>query len=175
MEQKFKRGNVVKLYGRDELHIILGSYVDMFGGTISIDKGNESYWTYEKYIELVEEGSEQLIIDAKKKEAEIEARNKDLLWILTNWKDIRMFPPTATILYLFERIGAKSQFLVNGEYFTLTCEWQASMSLFDYIVNSPTEKQFMEVLHKDLSSEKLEKIFELFREVKQIQGSISQN
>lgn len=170
MNQKFKRGNKVKvLFGHpiwsggkvsdmvpEEVGtecIIIGSYADQYGGNdrdsytvIFCDTGLETSWKQESQLEFVEEGGEHLIEQAKLKRDEIKQRNTDLKWIISNWKEKKGGFSSDTILFLFDKIGYKSAFFKNGEFYTLSSEWTNLYPIFDTIFTVPE----IVMLHTDI-------------------------
>lgn len=157
-EQKFKRGNLVKYtrkenvaYGFDGIALLMkekitihkviieGSYADLYGGdniedysVIFLDTGNSLAWVEEEELELLEEGGEYLLEQAKENRELILKRNTDLKLIKANFNNnLKDGLSSNTVLYLFNKIGFDSSFNRNGEYFILWESWNDRQSIFE--------------------------------------------
>lgn len=183
-EQKFKRGNLVKILtgriswslkeGNQEVEpeligrkaIIEGSYADLCGGNdtesysiIFLDTGGSLAWKDESELELLDEGGEHLLEEAKRNSDELEAKHKRPDYIKKNISNLN----STSILYLFGLLGFKTSFFKNGEFFILFAEWQQSMPIFIHIMNSKSIKEakkiFTEKGNQDFNVERVWQFF----------------
>lgn len=173
-EQKFKRGNLVKLLkghviyrmnpnGKDEeieldkdtgrLAIIEGSYADLYWGenrkdysVIFLDTGSSVSWKHESELEFIEEGGEHLFKQAKENREKILKRNTDLKWIKNNINNnYKDGLSSDTVLYLFDKIGFDSSFNRNGEYFILWGNWEERQGIFESLFKGNKEDMETEI------------------------------
>lgn len=156
-EQKFKRGNLVILKN-DEYNgkeaIIQYSYKDKYGGNnindysvVFKEDGNSLAWLNTSELELIDEGGEYLLDEAKEKRKEISKRNKDLKYILSILEEGTL--NSESVLYLFDLIGFRSKFIENGEFMYLYNDWSSLVKLFVHIKNSNTLEEAESVLTDD--------------------------
>lgn len=133
MKQKFKRGDVVHIaadlgqsmshFTNDKNAVILGSYADQFGGSntksytvIFLDTGGECSWYHENQLTFIEHSGEELITKVKKEREKREVIEKDLNWIVSNWKKIRIEGvPGASMCRLMFLIGIINPWGNHGE------------------------------------------------------------
>ena len=189
IDQKFQRGNRVKiLFGHKvytnngviDMHpeyvgreaVIIGSYADQYGGSerskytiIYCDNGNEMSWVEESQMELIHIGGEHMIDEAKEMADILLKLHTDIKSITRSWKDKGMNVSTDTILFLFDKIGFKSNFLSNGEYYSLFSDWQKMYNFFDFLFNAKTEEEERDRLTDNAPAQALERIIALFNEI----------
>lgn len=164
-EQKFHRGNVVKIIidnplssendfkgdpdGKNvgRLAVIKGSYADQFGGDsrdnytiIFKDDGNMMSWWYDWQLELVSEGGEHEIEECEKIRDEYVSRCSDVNYIkevfLNNGP---LAVNTTSILTLFREVKVPSSFNRTGEFFMLFHEWLRIYPMFEAIFKGDYE------------------------------------
>ncbi len=130
--QKYHKGDhvrVAKDLGRSMSHftsdcdaIVIGSYVDQFGGnrtdasyTIHIKGKGETSWYYEHQLELIEKGRIDLL-DRWEEERlkEIETKS-DLDWIFSNGDDVLKNPHGSSVQALATCFGMKNLWGSHGE------------------------------------------------------------
>jgi hypothetical protein len=162
MEQKFKRGNRVKILvgsimwsskngktttvdmspedvGRTAL--IDYSYAEKYGGNntdsysiILEDNGSSLAWKRTNEMELIDEGGEHLFEQAKQKRDKISKQNTDFDYIVTKIDEGNV--SSETILFLFNKFGFKTSFYRNGEFYVLFDDWSNLQPIFKYIKNA---------------------------------------
>lgn len=190
MEQKFKRGNKVKvLFGHPiwsnkegttdmcpeevgQEALIVGSYADQYGGSnhkdytiMFCETGSETSWKSENQLELIDEGGEHLFAEAKANREKISKANTDLKQIKENWVEKQGKLSSETILFLFDKIGHKSAFLRNGELYALFADWSELYPLFDVIMTAKNEQDVTRILNDKCPDDFRNKIVGLFNEV----------
>ena len=200
MEQKFKRGNLVKvLIGHQiwqnedgnvkfkdispesvgKTAIVEYSYHEKYGhGSVNdysimwTDTGYTVAWKTDRELELVDDGGEHLFAECLKKKEELLKNDTDFAHIVKTWEEKKGELSSTSILFLFEKIGHKSSFLTNGEYFVLQSEWSVFYSLYDSIITDKHHKKINNVL--DMANCPIEfkkTIMDLFKEVQLIKAS----
>jgi hypothetical protein len=196
MEQKFKRGNLVKvLQGQmiwsntkgwedlspqnvGRLAIIRYSYAEKYSGKSSADKnqysivwldnGSSEAWKSDDQLELVEEGGEHLFAEAEAKRIEISKANTDLKEILKTWNDKQGKLSSETILFLFDKVGLKSSFSTNGEFYCLFSDWHDAYPLFNALFTED-KTESISLLNNEVIPEIYRIRFtELFNEIKKL-------
>jgi hypothetical protein len=193
MDQKFKRGNLVKiLIGRQgwtsngdgweiqdsrpqdigKLAVIEYSYAEKYGGSktndysiIFMDNGRSMAWKHEHELELVDIGGEHLIQQAKAKGDEIKKRNTNLKYIKDHWNEIVERTSSDTILYLFDKLGIQTSFYRNGEYFILFNTWYQALPLYDLIFRQESKENVLSVLTEQASKEFRDNVSNFYDEV----------
>lgn len=195
MEQKFKRGNKVKvLFGHPiwsnkegtsdmcpeevgQEALIVGSYADQYGGSnrkdytiMFCETGSETSWKSESQLELIDEGGEHLFAEAKAKREMISKNNTDLNQIVKTWTEKEGKLSSETILFLFDKIGYKSSFLRNGEFYALFNSWANLYPLFDVIMTAKIEQEVTGILKEECPADFRNKIVEFFNEVQSIKS-----
>lgn len=201
MEQKFKRGNLVKVLvghliwqskdgevkwidiapndvGRKA--IIEYSYSEKYGdgkpaknnsySIVWADTGSSMAWKYDNELELLEDGGEHLFTEAKAKREAAKKRNTDLKQIIETWDEKKGNLSSETILFLFDKIGYKSSFLVNGEFYALFADWEVLYPLFDLIMIAKIEQEVDGLIGKECPGNNRSKIIEFFNEVQAIKN-----
>jgi len=189
MEQKYKRGNKVKvLFGHpvwgngkavtdmcpDEVGkeaIIVGSYADQYGGDnisdytiMFLETGNRVSWKDEKQLEFIDEGGEHLFEQAKINRDRISEQNKDINFILSKL-DIGELSGES-IMMLFDLIGYDSAFKRNGEFYVLHAEWSRLHPVFVHIKKSKTLDEAKSIFTDvGLDRYNVEKVFDAFHVV----------
>jgi hypothetical protein len=155
--QKYERGNLVTvLCEGNEKAVIEGSYGDLYGtkGTggrysvIFIENGNSLAWVDERDMVLIDQGGEYLFQLARENKDKVIKKYTDLEYIKENWSKENV--NSITIRCLFEKIGFRSSFERNGEFFVLFSDWAELYPLFDTIVTKPEFKEVELVLNKDI-------------------------
>jgi len=185
--QTFNRGNLVRIakdlgqsmshFENDKEVIIVGSYADQYGGSdrtsytvMFPDNGNTSSWYNEHQLTLVDIGGEHLITEAKKRREEVSKQNKDLNLIIKNWEKNEWKLSSETILFLFDKIGYKTSFLRNGEYFILFADWHDVYPFVDLVVKSKTLEEATNFIDNKTPSEIIDKVTSFWNDVKTIQA-----
>ena len=200
MEQKFKRGNKVKILfgspmwtienGKTTISdsqpedigkevLIIGSYNDLYGGggmskykVMYCDTGNTSAWKHENNLEFIEEGGEHLIDQAKAKAEEKFKFDTDLTQLVSIWVEKQGRLSSDTILFLFDKIGFRSVFLLNGEYYSLINDWSYFYPLFNAIFTYETKEAILICLKEPFDLIIKENIIKLFDEVQLIKNQL---
>ena len=195
MEQKFKRGNLVKVLvghqiwsnkegGKDispedvgRTAIIEGSYADLYGGNnrdsysiIWTDTGGSLAWKSNNELELINEGGEHLFAEAKSNRELLSKSNTDLNQIVKNWGEKGGKLSSETILFLFDKIGYNCSFLRNGEYYALFNSWANLYPLFDLIMTAKIEQDVTGILKEECPTDFRNKVVEFFNEVQSIKS-----
>lgn len=200
MTQKFKRGNLVKILvghqiwecRKEEVKtfdispedvgrtaIIKGAYNDLYGGgntddysIIWMDTGNEEAWKHERELELVDEGGEHLFIVAETNKKVLSDANTNLTLIVKNWEVNKGKISSETVLFLFDKIGHKTSFLQNGEYFVLFNEWTNIFPLIDVIMVVKDVSDVIFLLKEGCPDKIKNKIIDFFNEVQLIKKDL---
>lgn len=195
MEQKFKRGNLVKVLVGHQIWsnkegvkdispedvgrtaIIEGSYADLYGGNrrdsysiIWTDTGGSLAWKSNSELELINEGGEHLFTEAKANREALSKANTDIKQIVENWVAKEGKLSYETILFLFDKIGYKSSFLRNGEFYALLADWGDLYPLFDVIMNAKIEQDVTGILKEECPADFRNKVVEFFNEVQSIKS-----
>ena len=181
-EQKFKRGNLVKVLVGHQIWsnkegvtdispkdvgrfaIIDFSYAERYGGNnvdsysiIWCDTGESLAWKYTHELELIDEGGEYLFEQAKQNREKISKQNTDINYILSKLDEGAL--SSESILFLFEKLGFESSFNHNGEFFCLFNDWEKLRPAFVHIKNSKTLEEaksfFTETWLKKFNVEKV--------------------
>jgi hypothetical protein len=198
MEQKFKRGNLVKVLvghqiwssekgetktidispddvGRTAL--IEYSYNDKYGGgnvndysIMWTDTGSTVAWKSTNELQLIEEGGEHLFAECLAKREAISKANTDIKQIVENWVAKEGKLSSETILFLFDKIGYKSSFLRNGEFYVLFADWADLYPLFDVVMTAKIEQDVTGILKEECPADFRNKIVEFFNEVQSIKS-----
>lgn len=195
MEQKFKRGNLVKVLvghqiwsnkegvkdispediGRTAL--IEYSYNDKYGGgnvndysIMWTDTGSTVAWKSTNELELIDEGGEHLFAECLAKREAISKANTDLKLIKETWVEKQGKLSSETILFLFDKIGYKSSFLRNGEFYVLFADWGDLYPLFDVIMTAKIEQDVTGILKEECPADFKNKVVEFFNEVQSIKS-----
>ena len=134
--QRFKRGDVVHIvkdlgpsmahFENDRDAIIIGSYRDLYGGEDNIndwtvmfcDTGCEVSWYHTSQLTFLRHGGEAEIEKVKLARDLRVTTERDINWILANWRSIREHPPGATMGKLMELVGITNPWGRNGEGIT---------------------------------------------------------
>lgn len=197
MEQKFKRGNLVKVLVGHQIWsnkegvkdiapenvgrkaIIEYSYAEKYGGGQSsktnsysivwADTGSSESWKDDHELELIEEGGEYLFAEAKANREKISKVNTDLKQIKETWVEKQGKLSSETILFLFDKIGYKSSFFRNGEFYALFADWSELYPLFDVIMTAKIEQDVTGILNEKCPDDFRNKIVGLFNEVQSIE------
>ena len=173
-KQKFQRGNLVKVLSRKgDLAIIEGSYADLYWGDnrndysiIFLDSGGSLAWVDEKNMELVDIGGEYLFKQALDNKDKIIKNYTDMSYIYNNWKsDNPNSFSSATILYLLNRLGFKSSFDRNGEFFALYSDWAELFPLYDALMTKKNFEDIESIFVNDIPSDLKRKIKSLHEEI----------
>lgn len=195
MEQKFKRGNLVKvLVGHQiwsnkegvkdispddvgKIALIEYSYNDKYGGgnvndysIMWTDTGSTVAWKSTNELELIEEGGEHLFAECLAKREAISKASTDIKQIVENWVAKEGKLSSETILFLFDKIGYKSSFLRNGEFYALFADWSNLYPLFDVIMTVKIEQDVTGILKEECPTDFRNKIVEFFNEVQSIKS-----
>lgn len=195
MEQKFKRGNLVKVLvghqiwsskeGTKDISpddvgktaLIEYSYNDKYGGgnvndysIMWTDTGSTVAWKSTNELELIEEGGEHLFAECLAKREAISKANTDIKQIVENWVAKEGKLSSETILFLFDKIGYKSSFLRNGEFYALFADWGDLYPLFDVIMTAKIEQDVTGILKEECPADFRNKIVEFFNEVQSLSG-----
>lgn len=190
MEQKFKRGNLVKvLVGQQvwasterlkdissdyvgKTAVIEYSYAEKYGGdntnSYSImftDTGSTLAWKNDNELEFIDEGGEHLFADCLAKKEVISKANTNLKQIIENWELKKGELSYETVLFLFEKIGFKSSFLTNGEFYALTLDWLKAYPLFNLIMTAKNEQDVISILKENIHDDLKNKILYFFNEI----------
>lgn len=193
MEQKFKRGNLVKVLVGHEVWsnkggisdvrpedvereaIIEYSYNDKYGGgnindysIIWRDTGSSMAWKGANELELIDEGGDHLLAEAKATRERLLKANTDLAQIKSAWNEKQGKQNSDTILFLFNKIGFESSFLSNGEFYALFADWSEALPLFDLIFNAKTEEEILSKLNPKFLDKYKDKIVSLFKEIQSL-------
>lgn len=193
MEQKFKRGNLVKVLvghqiwsskeGTKDISpddigktaLIQYSYNDKYGGgnvndysIMWTDTGSTVAWKRTNELELIEEGGEHLFAECLAKREAISKANTDINQIVKNWLVKEGKLSAETILFLFDKIGYKSSFSRNGEFYALFEDWGNLYPLFDVIMTAKIEQDVTGILKEECPADFRNKIVEFFNEVQSI-------
>lgn len=198
MEQKFKRGNLVKvlvghqIWSREKgetktidispddvgkTALIEYSYNDKYGGgnvndysIMWTDTGSTVAWKSTNELELIDEGGEHLFAECLAKREAISKSNTDINQIVENWMAKEGKLSSETILFLFDKIGYKSSFLRNGEFYALFADWGDLYPLFDMIMTAKIEQDVTGILKEECPADFRNKIVEFFNEVQSIKS-----
>ncbi len=151
-EQKFKRGDVVHIaadlgqcmshFTADKDVVIMGSYADQFGGentknytVLFCEDGNECSWYKEYQLIFLRHGGEELITKIKKDREVKERVERDLGWIVDNWKEIReKGVPGASLNTLMSLIGITNPWGNHGEGIDLYNHQSYTMKCLDPVL-----------------------------------------
>lgn len=195
MEQKFKRGNLVKVLVGHQIWInkegvkdispddvgrtalIEYSYNDKYGGgnindysIMWTDTGSTVAWKSTNELELIDEGGEHLFAECLAKREAISKANTDIKHIVKTWEEKEGKLSSETILFLFDKIGYKSSFLRNGEFYALFADWGDLYLLFDVIMTAKIEQDVTGILKEETPVDFRNKIVEFFNEVQSIKS-----
>ena len=195
MEQKFKRGNLVKVLvghqiwsnkeGTKDISLddvgktalIEYSYNDKYGGgnvndysIMWTDTGSTVAWKSTNELELIDEGGEHLFDECLAKREAISKANTDIKQIVENWVAKKGKLSSETILFLFDKIGYKSSFLRNGEFYALFADWGDLYPLFDVIMTAKIEQDVTGILKEECPADFRNKTVEFFNEVQSIKS-----
>lgn len=193
MEQKFKRGNLVRVLVGHQIFsttegvvdilpnevgrtaIIEHSYNDKFGGgnvddysIVFTDTGNTLAWKSTNELELIDEGGEHLFALAEANRERNSKVNADLKQIKETWVEKQGILSSETILFLFDKIGHKSAFLRNGEFYALYADWSQLYVLFDVIMTAKNEQDVTGLLAETCPDDLRNKVVGLFNEVQSL-------
>ena len=193
MEQKFKRGNLVKVLVGHQIWsnkegvkdispddvgktaLIQYSYNDKYGGgnvndycIMWTDTGSTVAWKSTNELELIDEGGEHLFAECLAKREAISKANTDIKQIVENWVAKEGKLSSETILFLFDKIGYKSSFLRNGEFYALFVDWGDLYPLFNVIMTAKIEQDVTGILKEECPADFRNKIVEFFNEVQSI-------
>ncbi len=196
MEQKFKRGNLVRVLqghmlwtnenGKVTWHdispetvgkqaIVEYSYKERYGGNdvdsysiMWMDTGHTLAWKHTNELELIDEGGEHLFVEAQAKAFIESSLNTDLQHIVNTWEGKKGKLSSETILFLFDKIGYKSSFHSNGEFYVLQRDWFYLYELFNLIMlGRPGMSHNLYSIIPDIINK--EKVTEFYNEVKTLQ------
>lgn len=195
MEQKFKRGNLVKVLVGHQIWnekgeiidispddvgktaLIEYSYNDKYGGgnvndysIMWTDTGSSVAWRRTNELELIDEGGEHLFAECLAKREAISKANTDIKQIVKTWAEKEGKLNSETILFLFDKIGYKSSFLRNGEFYALFADWSGLYPLFDVIMTTKIEQDVTSVLKEECPADFRNKIVKFFNEVQSIKS-----
>lgn len=190
MEQKFKRGNLVKVIAGHQIWtseegfkdissddigktaLIEYSYSEKYGGSnindysiMFTDTGSTLAWRNANQLEFIDKGGEHLFAECLAKREAISKANTDLKQIVENWEVQKETLSAETILFLFGKIGFSSSFLTNGEFYVLTLDWLNAFSLFNLIMTTKNKQDVIDILNEDLPKDFINKILGFFNEV----------
>lgn len=185
-EQKFKRGNLVKVLvghqiwsnkegvtdispedvGRNA--IIEYSYAEKYGGgdvdsysIIWCDTGGSLAWKRTNELELLDEGGEHLFEEAKANRKRISEQNTDINYIAEKLDEGKL--SSESILMLFDLLGFQTSFHRNGEFFVLFNDWAKLHPVFVHIKNANTIEDAKSIFTSDgLSNMNVEKVYDAF-------------
>lgn len=190
MEQKFKRGNLVKVIAGHQIWtseegfkdissddigktaLIEYSYSEKYGGSnindysiMFTDTGSTLAWRNANQLEFINKGGEHLFAECLAKREAISKANTDLKQICENWEVKKENLSAETILFLFKKIGFTSSFLTNGEFYVLTLDWLNAYPLFNLIMTTKDKQDVIDILNEELPKDFTNKILEFFNEV----------
>ena len=149
MKQKFVRGDMVHVakemppsmahFENDFDAIIIGSYSDLYGGSIQSPSysvlvckdGNEIAWYDEHQLTFIRHCDDGEVERIKAARQEREAVESDMAWILANWPKIRLEPPGATMSKLMAMLGIKNPWGSNGEGYVYAMNAEGTFKLLD--------------------------------------------
>lgn len=168
MIQKFKRGNLVEILVGHQIWsskegvtdislndigktaIIEYSYAEKFGGNdvdsysiIWMDTGGSLAWKKTSEMKLLDEGGDHLFEQASANRKRLSEQNKDINYIKQHLDEGKL--SSESILFLFDMLGFKSSFLINGEFYSLFNDWQNLHPIFVHIKNSKTIDEAKEI------------------------------
>jgi hypothetical protein len=104
-----------------------------------------------------------------KREA-ISKANTDIKQIVENWVAKEGKLSSETILFLFDKIGYKSSFLRNGEFYVLFADWADLYPLFDVVMTAKIEQDVTGILKEECPADFKNKIVEFFNEVQSVKS-----
>jgi hypothetical protein len=187
MKQKFKRGNLVRVIDSssllgakksdiiskdDEIQALIEySYNEKYGNgiideySIMYKSGTSLRWTHENQLELIDEGGEHLFAEFLAKREQKRKSNTDLKLLKQNWLDIRYELHCETVLFLLDKIGYKSNFLVHGNLNVLKSEWFRFHEFFDILMAAKTLKDITDEIPDEIPEPNLNRIINLFNEL----------
>lgn len=190
MEQKFKRGNLVKvLVGQQfwtstegfkdissdyigKTALIEYSYSEKYGGSntnsysiMFTETGSTLAWKNDNELELIDEGGEHLFADCLAKQEAISKSNTDIKQIVENWELKKGELSYETVLFLFDKIGHQSSFLRNGEYYVIYSDWIGLYPLFNFIMTAKNEQDVISILKENIPDDLRNKILDFFNEI----------
>lgn len=159
MEQKFKRGDYVKVaknLGSSMSHfksdceaIVCYSYKDEFGGydtqsyCIHIKGYGEVSWYYEHQLELIEANRADLL-EAWKAEQEAERVQKSNLdWIFKNGNDVSEHPHGASVQALASCLGINNLWGSRGEGLVYYANMLTTLSLAEPFLKSGDKQAWL--------------------------------
>ena len=186
-EQKFKRGNLVKVLvghqiwsGKDGVRdispddvgrkaIIEHSYAEKYGGNdvdsysiIWQDTGSSLAWKSTNELELIDKGGEHLFDEAKKNRERISEQNTDINYIVSKLDESGL--SSESILFLFDMLGHNTSFHRNGEFFVLFSDWQQLHPIFVHIKNAKTLEEAQSIFTEEGQSKyNIQKVYDAFK------------
>jgi len=196
MEQKFKRGNLVrklvghKIWTPEEGEIDISSqnvgrkaiieysYAEKYRNgqpeevnsyrILWQDTGHSEAWSSDFELEFLEEGGEHLLVEAKKKREQIKKSDTDLNQIIETWVEKEGNLAGDTVEFLFDKIGYKSASEANGEYYILQQEWVNFYSFFNLIMTSSNVEDILNYGIKNRVPVSISKVIEFYIEVQSL-------
>lgn len=178
-EQKFKRGNLVHIakdlgsmmshFDNDKNAIIVGSYADEYGGentkdytVMFLETGGSCSWYKEHQLTLIDEGGEHLFEEAKKNRKRISEQNTDINYIVSKLDKGDL--SSESILLLFDMLGHKTSFHMNGEFFVLFYDWSQLHPVFVHIKNANTLEDAQSIFTEESRKKyNIKKVYDAFR------------
>ena len=135
--------DIVKLKNSNdnELYVISEKNKDHYG-IRSLKDGFYSSWYYDDNLEYVDRAEREIFDKLDKKKEEAIEKRRDLNYIKENFPNIS----STSWLYLFEKIGYRSSFYGNGEYFILDCEIQTLYPVFKALFDNDIDKALENLL-----------------------------
>ncbi len=145
--------------------VIEYSYAEKYGengpqswnqySVIFTEDGNSLAWREAKHLEFIAEGGEDEITKALEKRADRHRKNTDLGYIVENWSNPGFNLNSATILFLFSKIGIKSSFSANGEFSAIHSEWMHHRSFFAALFTVSSQDLLRKILNPNLTEEEV--------------------
>lgn len=173
-KQKFQRGNLVKVLSRKgSLAIIEGSYAELYWGDnrsdysiVFLDNGGSLAWVDEANMEFVDTGGEHLFEQALENKEKMIKIYTDISYIRDSWNSNSPNSfSSATILYLLGKIGFRSSFERNGEFFSLYHDWAELFPLYDALMTKKNFEDVESILVDSVPSDLKRKIKSLHEEI----------
>lgn len=134
------------------------------------DNGSSEAWKDDNELEFIEEGGENLLAEAFAKREESKKANTDINQIVKTWEEKQGNVNSETILFLFDKIGFVSSFLMNGEFFALHSDWATLYPLFNTIFAAKTEQNVLEILNSEYKHK--DKIIDFFNEIQSVKSHV---
>lgn len=133
--------------------IILGSYDDQYGGgnkddwsVMFCDSGFSCSWYHTKQLTFIRHAGEEEIHRIREAKEERDKQKSDIDWILANWKEIRAYPPQATMDKLMAMIGIRNPWGSRGDGMTYHANMIATLNYLDPVLMTGDKEKLTQFL-----------------------------